>query len=183
MAGYRFSKQAALKDVSPYHLLFGREATLPVGAPRVLTEVVTVGTPKKWAALAVARGNYLRQLLPAALENLRVAQLRDIHRYRQRQEQRARGAPVAQTQGQEVYVRRPTRDGLDVGLSQQRWKVQEVRESDVLVLESEAGVRVQDHITNVARAVRGGREYNGPVTRARAAQGHGRRQGATTEEE
>ncbi|CAI5481973.1 unnamed protein product [Closterium sp. Yama58-4] len=176
MAGYRFSKQAALRDLSPYHLLFGREAVLPVGAPRVLTDVVTAGTAEKWAALAAVRGEYLRRLLPAALESLHVAQLRDIHRYRQRQEQRAGGAPAALQQGQEVYIRRPKKDGLDVGLSQQRWTLKEVRESGVLVLESEAGVRAVDHITNVARA--GG--YRGPVTRARAAKGHGRGQEVIT---
>ncbi|CAI6004936.1 unnamed protein product [Closterium sp. NIES-64] len=179
MAGYRFSKQAALKDLSPYHLLFGREAVLPVGAPRGLTDVVTAGTAEKWAALAAVRGEYLRRLLPAALESLHVAQLRDIHRYRQRQEQRASGAPQALQQGQEVYIRRPKKDGLDVGLSHQRWTVNEVRESGVLVLESEAGVRAVDHVTNVARAGGVAAGYQGPVTRARAAQCHGRGQGVT----
>ncbi|CAI7884972.1 unnamed protein product, partial [Closterium sp. NIES-54] len=51
----KFSKQAALRDVSPYYLLYGREPIVPVGAPRVLTEVVTAGTPELWAGLAKTR--------------------------------------------------------------------------------------------------------------------------------
>ncbi|CAI5495477.1 unnamed protein product [Closterium sp. Naga37s-1] len=34
VAGYRFSKQAALRDYSPYYLLYGKELLLPVGAPK-----------------------------------------------------------------------------------------------------------------------------------------------------
>ncbi|CAI7889573.1 unnamed protein product [Closterium sp. NIES-54] len=75
MAGYRFSKQAALKDVSPYYLLFGKHPILPVGAPKVLTDSVSAGTAERWVALADARAVYLRQMLPAALESLKVAQL------------------------------------------------------------------------------------------------------------
>ncbi|CAI7738011.1 unnamed protein product [Closterium sp. NIES-53] len=181
MAGYRISKQAALRDLSPYHLLFGREAVLPVGAPQVLTDVVTAGSSEKWAALASVHGEYLRRLLPAALESLHVTQLCDIDRYKKRQEQRAGGAPAVLRHGQEMYIRRPKKDGLDVGFSHQRWTVKEIRDSKVLVLESEVGVRAVDHITNVARAGGKAPAYQGPVTRARAAMGHGRGQEAISD--
>ncbi|CAI7771200.1 unnamed protein product [Closterium sp. NIES-53] len=129
MAGYRFSKQAALKDVSPYYLLFGKHPILPVGAPKVLTDSVSAGTAEKWVALADARAVYLRQMLPAALESLKVAQLRDIHRYKQRQLATMQGRDPAVEEGGEVCVRRAKRDGLDLGVSQQRWTVKEVRDS------------------------------------------------------
>ncbi|CAI5476226.1 unnamed protein product [Closterium sp. Yama58-4] len=127
MAGYRFSKQAALKDVSPYYLLFGKEPVLPVGAPKLLVDVITTGSPEKWVAVADARAAYLRHLLSAALENLHVAQLRDIERYKRRQEANGKGAAVGVQEEDEVYIRRQRKHALDVGLSQQRWTVKEVR--------------------------------------------------------
>ncbi|CAI7837290.1 unnamed protein product, partial [Closterium sp. NIES-53] len=169
-AGYRFGKQASLKDYSPYSLLFGREPILPVGAPKVLTDVVRVTGADQWVALAEARARYMREMLPAALENLHTAQLRDAHRYEQRQQQGGRKAKPAVMEGQEVYLRRAKGDTLDVGLGTERWKVKEVRGSGVLVLENEKGERTVDHQTNAA-AVKGQRpQHEGPVTRARAAQ-------------
>ncbi|CAI5483011.1 unnamed protein product [Closterium sp. Yama58-4] len=136
-------------------------------------------TVEKWVALADARAKYLKKLLPAAMESLKVAQLRDIHRYKQRQLDKMAGKQAAVEEGQAVYVRRAKRDGLDVGVSQQRWEVKEVRESGVLVLEDATGKRVMDHVTNVAPAGKQQRAggYSGPMTRARAAAaGHGRGQ-------
>ncbi|CAI7758131.1 unnamed protein product [Closterium sp. NIES-53] len=179
MAGYSFNKQATLKDVSPYYLLFGKHPILPVGAPKVLTDSVSARTAEKWVALADAWAVYLRQMLPAALESLKVAQLRDIHRYKQRQLATMQGRDPAVEEGEEVYVRRAKRDGLDLGVSQQRWTVKEVRDSGVLVLKGENGKRVMDHVTNVALAgkAKGVQHYSGPMTRARtAAAGPGRGQ-------
>ncbi|CAI7899682.1 unnamed protein product [Closterium sp. NIES-53] len=179
MAGYRFSKQASLKDVSPYYLLFGKHPFLPVGAPKVLTDSVLAGTAEKRVALTDARAVYLRQMLPAALESLKVAQLRDIHRYKQRQLAMMQGRDPAVEEGGEVYVRRAKRDGLDLGVSQQRWTVKELQDSGVLVLEGENGKWVMDHVTNVALAgkAKGVQQYSGPMTRARtAAAGPGRGQ-------
>ncbi|CAI5474942.1 unnamed protein product [Closterium sp. Yama58-4] len=129
--------------------------------------------------LADARAKYLKKLLPAAMESLKVAQLRDIHRYKQRQVNKMTGKQTAVEEGQAVYVRRAKRDGLDVVVSQQRWEVKEVRESGVLVLEDATGKRVWTHVTNVALAGKQQRAggYSGPMTRARtAAAGHGRGQ-------
>ncbi|CAI7855521.1 unnamed protein product [Closterium sp. NIES-53] len=131
-------------------MLFGKEPILPVGAPRVLTDVVQVTGAEQWVALAEARARYMREMLPAALENLHTAQLRDAHRYEQRQQQGGRKARTAVMEGQEVYLRRAKRDTLDVGLGTQRWKVKEVRGSGVLVLENDKGEKTVDHQTNAA---------------------------------
>ncbi|CAI7739935.1 unnamed protein product [Closterium sp. NIES-54] len=168
-AGYRFGKQASLKDHSPYSLLFGNEPILPVGAPRVLTDTVSVEGAEKWVALAEARARYMREMLPAALENLHTAQLRDARRYEQRQQQGGRKSKAAAAEGQEVYLRRARKDTLDVGLGTERWKVKEIRGLGVLVLENEKGERTVDHQTNAA-VVKGQRPQQvGPVIRARAA--------------
>ncbi|CAI7812178.1 unnamed protein product [Closterium sp. NIES-54] len=165
-AGYRFGKQASLKDYSPYSMLFGKEPILPVGAPRVLTDVVQVTGAEQWVALAEARARYMREMLPAALENLHTAQLRDAHRYEQRQQQGGRKARPAVMEGQEVYLRRAKRDTLDVGLGTQRWKVKEVRGSGVLVLENDKGEKTVDHQTNAAAVNGRGPQREGPADKA-----------------
>ncbi|CAI7769995.1 unnamed protein product [Closterium sp. NIES-54] len=169
-AGYRFGKQAALRDHSPYSLLYGCEPLLPVGAARVLTDTVTAGTIENWVALSKARARYLRVMMPAALENLHTAQLRDARRYEQRQQQGAGGRPrKGVSQGQEVYLKRAKQDTLDVGVSTERWRVKEVRPSGVLVLENDKGALLKEHQSNMAM-VRGGKpQEKGPVTQAQAA--------------
>ncbi|CAI7905292.1 unnamed protein product [Closterium sp. NIES-53] len=161
MAGYRFSKQAALKDVSAYYLLFRKQPMLPVGAPRLLTDSVAAGTAEKWVALADARAAYLKKMLPAAMESLKVAQLRDIHRYRQQRLGKMQNKEQHVEAGQDVYARRAKRDGLDLGVSQQRWTVKEVRESGVLVREDESGKRVMDHACDKRGNCRQGLEVPG----------------------
>ncbi|CAI5473541.1 unnamed protein product [Closterium sp. Yama58-4] len=168
-AGYRFGKQTALKDHSPYSLLYGREPILPVGAPRVLTDTVTAGTIKNWVALSEVRARYMRYMMPAALENLHTAQLRDARRYEQRQRKGDGRVTRGVSEGQEVYLKRAKQDTLDVGLGTVRWKVKEVRPSGVLVLENDTGAQLKEHQTNTA-VIRGiGPQRNGPVTRAQAA--------------
>ncbi|CAI5479311.1 unnamed protein product [Closterium sp. Yama58-4] len=147
-----FSKQAALRDYSPYYLLYGKEPMLPVNTPKVLTGIVKAGSPEKWAVLADCRARYLKKIMPAALENLHTAQLRDAKRYQQRQLQTGKGISKGVESGTEVYIRKAKKDTLDVGLSVERWVVKEVKPSGVLVLETEEGKQRDDHITNVARA-------------------------------
>ncbi|CAI5468770.1 unnamed protein product [Closterium sp. Yama58-4] len=153
VAGYRFSKQAALRDYSPYYLLYGRQPMLPVNSPKVLTDVVKAGTAENWAALADCRTRYLKKLMPAALENLHTAQLRDAKRYQQRQLQVGKGKGKPVEDGTEVYIRKAKKDMLDVGVSEERWVVKEVKPSGVLVLEAEGRQQRKDHIKNVAKAV------------------------------
>ncbi|CAI7752062.1 unnamed protein product [Closterium sp. NIES-54] len=81
LAGYRFAKQAALKDMSPFHLQYGRHPILPVDAPKLLSATVDADEPHLWAELARKRATYLKELTPAALDNLHVPQLRDARRY------------------------------------------------------------------------------------------------------
>ncbi|CAI7897413.1 unnamed protein product [Closterium sp. NIES-54] len=168
-AGYRFGKQAALRDHSPYSLLFGCEPVLPVGAPRVLTDTVTAGTIENWVALSEVRARYLRVMMPAALENLHTVQLRDARRYEQRQQQGSGKAKKGVSEGQEVYLKRAKQDTLDVGVGTEKCRVKEVRPSGVLVLENEKGMRLKEHQTNTA-VIRGAKpQQGGPVTRAQAA--------------
>ncbi|CAI7884258.1 unnamed protein product [Closterium sp. NIES-53] len=112
---------------------------MPVEAPKLLVDVVTTGSVEKWIVVVDVRAAYLRQLLPAALENLHMAQLRDIERYKQQQEVAGKGTGAGVEEGEEVYLKRQRRHVLDVGLSQQRWTVKEVKQSGVIVLEDGKG--------------------------------------------
>ncbi|CAI7826415.1 unnamed protein product [Closterium sp. NIES-53] len=99
-----------------------------------------------------ARARCLRELLPAALENLHVAQLRDAQRYKKRGERQDGKKDQTLGVGEEVYLRQAKHDLMDLGLSTERWKVKEVKDSGVVVLMSAQGQRRTDHCTNVARA-------------------------------
>ncbi|CAI5955588.1 unnamed protein product [Closterium sp. NIES-64] len=91
---------------------------------------VTAGTIENWVALSEARARYLRVMMPAALENLHTAQLRDARRCKERQQQGAGGrAKKGVSQGQEVYLKRAKQDTLDVAVGSERWRVKEVRPS------------------------------------------------------
>ncbi|GJP34392.1 hypothetical protein CLOM_g18839 [Closterium sp. NIES-68] len=135
------------------------EPILPVDAPRIMVEPMATDDPRQWAAVAAARASYLRSVLPAALENLEVAQLRDARRYNQRQQgtKEGRGRPQTLQVGDEVYLREQRRDMLECGLSRERWEVVKVKDSEVLDLRDSKGRRVRDHDSNVARS-RGSRQ-------------------------
>ncbi|CAI7820326.1 unnamed protein product, partial [Closterium sp. NIES-54] len=161
-----FAKQAALKNLSPYHLLFGRDPVLLVDAPKLLSAVIEADEPNLWAELAYKRAKYLKELTPAALDNLHVAQLRDARRYQQRKASGVGGREDKVEAGQEVYLRKAKRDTLDLAVGSERWKVKEIRGSGVLVLEDIRGGTIKEHITNVARAGQGKPQALGPVARA-----------------
>ncbi|CAI7884263.1 unnamed protein product [Closterium sp. NIES-54] len=167
LAGYRFAKQAALKNLSPYHLLYGWDPVLPVDAPKLLSAIIEAADePNLWAELAHKRAKYLKELTPAALDNLHVAQLWDARRHQQRKTTGMGGKGEKVETGQEVYLWKAKRDTLDLAVGTECWKVKEVRGSGVLVLEDVRGETIKEHVTNVARAGQGKPQALGPVTRA-----------------
>ena len=60
--------------------------------------------------------------------------------------------------GQWVYVRRPTADTLDTGVSSDRWKVQEIRTSGVIKQESEQG---EERLVYRTECMKAGQQYPG----------------------
>ncbi|CAI7794503.1 unnamed protein product [Closterium sp. NIES-53] len=169
LAGYGFAKQSALKNLSPYHLLYGRDPVLPVDAPKLLSVTVDVNEPGLWAEVAQKRARYLRELTQEALDNLHVAQLRDARGYQQRKEEGNGKKRKAIAAGQEVYPRKAKRDTLDLAVGPERWKVKEVRGSGVLVLGDQQGKNIKEHVTNVARAKGVQIQAKDPVTRVAGA--------------
>ncbi|CAI7806367.1 unnamed protein product [Closterium sp. NIES-53] len=151
LAGYRFAKQAALKNLSPYHLLYGRDPVVPIDAPKLLYAIIEADEPNLWAKLAHKRAKYLKELTRAALNNLHVAQLRDTSRYQQRKAAGMGGKGDKVVAGQEVYLRKAKHDTLDLAVGTERWKVKEVRDSGVtsgmgLVLGGRGPVVLTSHV-------------------------------------
>ncbi|CAI7750144.1 unnamed protein product [Closterium sp. NIES-53] len=138
--------------MSPYYLLLGKEPIFPINAPKLLSDTVTAETEDKWVAVVEARAKYMREQLPAALENLHVAQRRDVQRYRQRGAGQPRKGTREVQAGGEVYLKKVKKDLLDIGLATARWRVKEVKDSGVIVLVSDKGEERRDHITNMAAA-------------------------------
>ncbi|CAI7889458.1 unnamed protein product [Closterium sp. NIES-53] len=173
--GRGFGRGRGRGDYNKGHGSSGRRGStrmevLPVGAPWVLTDTVTAGTINNWVALSEARAKYLRVVMPAALENLHTAQLRDARRYEQWQQQGLGGTvKKGVSQGQEVYLKRAKQDTLDVGVGTGRCRVREVRPSGILVLENKRGARLKEHQSNTALVKGSKPQHGGPVTRAQAA--------------
>jgi hypothetical protein len=79
--GYRFSHQASLASFSPYFLLYDRDPNLPTTIRRESSEVVNFDDPKMWLRACSQRAGLFRRVMPAAFENLAIAQHRDTLRY------------------------------------------------------------------------------------------------------
>jgi len=79
--GYRFSRQASLASFSPYFLLYGRNPDLPITIRCESSEVVNLDDPEMWLKVCSQRAELFRRVMPAAFENLAIAQHRDTLRY------------------------------------------------------------------------------------------------------
>ena len=141
LMGYRFSKQASTK-LSPYYMLYGRDPVLPVGSPRELSAALPESTATDWVKAAKLKAQLFRTIMPTALGNLQAAQERDSRRHQMRRnkivQDQTSGRGALQT-GEWVYIRRPAQNTLDVSVSDERWQVQEMRQSGVVRLRSRTG--------------------------------------------
>ena len=79
--GYRFSRQASLASFSPYFLLYGQDPDLPSVIRRESSKVVNLDDPEVWVRVCSQRAELFRRVMPAAFENLAIAQHRDTLRY------------------------------------------------------------------------------------------------------
>jgi hypothetical protein len=75
--GYRFNHQASLASFSPYFLLYGQDPDLPIMICCEFSEVVNLDDPEMWLKVCSQRVEIFRRVMPAAFENLAIAQHRD----------------------------------------------------------------------------------------------------------
>jgi hypothetical protein len=79
--GYRFNYEASLVSFSPYFLLYGRDPDLPTTIHREFSEVVNLDDPKMWLRVCSQCAELFQRVMPAAFENLAIAQHKDTLRY------------------------------------------------------------------------------------------------------
>jgi transposase InsO family protein len=79
--GYRMSCQASLAGFSPYYLLFGRHLIVGSKVRDIIQNVVDLDDPAIWARVVSDRAKLFEKDIPAAFDNLLIAQHRDTLRY------------------------------------------------------------------------------------------------------
>ena len=137
LMGYRFSAQESL-GVSPYYILHGRQPILPVGSPVWLEQPLSAEEPGLWLRLCLAKAKVFKEMMPTALDNLMAAQDRDARRHAQRMQQgQVRGKHLRV--GDEVWLKRPKQDTLDMGWSKGKWLVIKVKETGVVTVRNATG--------------------------------------------
>jgi len=79
--GYQFSRQTSLASFSPYFLLYGQNPNLPTTIHRESSEVVNLDDPEMWLRVCFQHAELFQRVMPAAFENLAIAQHKDTLRY------------------------------------------------------------------------------------------------------
>ncbi|BBN10953.1 hypothetical protein Mp_5g07880 [Marchantia polymorpha subsp. ruderalis] len=148
--GYRFSRQASLAYFSPYFLLYGRDPDLPTSIRRESSEVVNLDEPNMWVRVCSQRAELFRRVMPAAFENLAIAQDRDTLRYATIQGGGYRPSIRRFHVEDYVYLQQTAPTTLNVMAGRRILRVREVLPSRVLLLEGREGVVWKDHVRNCA---------------------------------
>ena len=148
--GYQFSRQASLASFSPYFLLYGRDPDLPSVIRRESSKVVNLDDPEVWVRVCSQRAELFRRVMPAAFENLAIAQHRDTLRYATIRGGGFRPSIRRFHVGDYVYLQQTAPTTLDVTAGRTILRVREVLSSGVLMLEGRDGVVWKDHVRNCA---------------------------------
>jgi site-specific DNA-cytosine methylase len=170
--GYRCSPQASTR-VSPFELMYGVAPVLPVAArpafeqaleyPEVpllaqLGELVAGGErpeidpgAEEVAETLLRRAVVLKEKMAAVDVNLRVAQQRDTLRYAQKRDGKWQPRAVKFEVGDFVYRKRANRvSTLQPRAAEGIYRVFEVRDSGVLILQGKCGSLVPENMQNCA---------------------------------
>jgi hypothetical protein len=148
--GYRMSRQAALAGFSPYYLLFGRHPIVGSKVRDVIQNVVDLDDPAIWARVVSDRAKLFERDIPAAFDNLLIAQHRDTLRYAHTRSGHFRPKLHRFEVGDLVYLRRQKADSLDSNVGRLILKVKEVLDSGRLVLEGRDKKTIKEHVENCA---------------------------------
>ena len=172
--GYRCSPQASTR-VSPFELMYGVAPVLPIAARPVFEEALEytdiplltnagrlavgggqqvgeVGPDKDRAAeFLLQRAATLKDKMVAVDENLRVAQQRDTLRYARKRDGKWQPRVMKFEEGDFVYRKRANRvSTLQPRAADGIYRVFEVRDSGVLILQGKCGSLVPEHMQNCA---------------------------------
>jgi hypothetical protein len=152
--GYRCSKQSAT-GLSPYEMLYGTAPVIPPAIKDRLAEPLNLDDPDAAAEHMQRRAELLQQHCAVAMGNLASAQHRDTERYRRLRSADYQPRTTHFTAGEFVYRRRYLTHGQPTPALQTEarpgiYRVLEVRDSGVLVLQGQCGTTLHEHASNCA---------------------------------
>jgi hypothetical protein len=133
-----------LVSFSPYFLLYGRNPNLPTTICHESSEVVNLDDPEMWLRVCSQRVELFQKVMPAAFENLAIAQHRDTLRYAIIRGGGYRPSIRRFHVGDYVYLQQTTPTTLDVTMGRTILRVREVLAFGILMLEGRDGVVWKD---------------------------------------
>lgn len=139
--GYRTSKQASSR-MTPYFMLYGREAVIPPAIRERWSEAdlnLDEASQERAADLVLKRAAMLRRHMPLAFENLKVAQHRDRLTYARMRGGGFRPSLRVFKVGDFVYLKQKALTTLHISTRSVVLRVKEVRPSGVLILQGRCG--------------------------------------------
>jgi hypothetical protein len=135
---------------SPYYLLYGAHPTVPPAVKLRVEAPLDFDDPAKAAAVLESRARAVKQAALIAGDNLRIAQHRDTLRYATTRS----GSYLPKLRrfepGDFVYLRREQQYALQSEAGQEIYRVVEVRDSGVVVLQGRCGHTATNHLSNLA---------------------------------
>eukprot|EP00775_Hariotina_reticulata_P000616 gene616-biopygen1270 len=148
--GYRCSPQRST-GFSPYELLYARKPVVPPAAAEILIPDVDYDNPAAAAQDLVTRKNKLKLHVPAAMENLAIAQHRDQLRYLQSRDPTYKPKLKHFHVGDFVHVQQLQRNStLQPRAQPVIYRVTEVKDTGVLLLQGKCGRTVSMHMSHCA---------------------------------
>eukprot|EP00775_Hariotina_reticulata_P015075 gene15075-biopygen1060 len=148
--GYRCSPHRST-GFSPYELLYARKPVVPPAAADILIPDVDYDNPAAAAQDLVTRKNKLKLHVPAAMENLAIAQHRDQLRYLQSRDPTYKPKLKHFHVGDFVHVQQLQRNStLQPRAQPVIYRVTEVKDTGVLLLQGKCGRTVSMHMSHCA---------------------------------
>jgi hypothetical protein len=133
--GYRMSRQTSLAGFLPYFLLFGRHPVVGSRVRDIIQEKFDLDDPVIWARVINDRAKVFEKAIPAAFDNLLIAQHRNKLRYTHTRSGHFKPKQHRFEVGDLVYLRRQPADSLDPKVGRLILRVKQDLGNGRLVLE------------------------------------------------
>eukprot|EP00873_Tetraselmis_striata_P009367 jgi/Tetstr1/429631/TSEL_019529.t1 len=137
---------------SPYELVYGRAPVFPPQARALFEEsAVDFNSPEGMWELMTVRAERLALMEPTAMHNVEAAQHREVMRYRRRHAGLVAPGVQRFSPGDFVYVQQRQQDALDPRVRPAVYKVYEVNDNGVVVIQGADGDTARVRVEELAR--------------------------------